>query len=340
MKKIIAVVLVLVAGAAFLMVQASNDDQNNSSETQKDKFRFSLDWVPNTNHTGVYVAQANGYYDEENIELEILPNPNANPTDGLLLEDKADAAIGFTEGVTTAAASDSPITSIAAVISTNTSALAVRASDNIDSLAELDGKTFGGFGADFEAAAMKAVIKNDGGKGDFKSAVVSTGPMEALETGNVDFVWIFEGWDGLKAKRDGFDVKLFPVKEHGLPDYYTPNIVATPAKIESNPDLLKRFMRATQKGYQFAIDNPDQAAKILIDNTDKGTFEDEGLVYDSQKYLTDKYAHADKPWGFQKAELWQNYPQFMVRSGAILDTAGKPVASIDNSKLYTNQFVE
>lgn len=338
-KLIIAVVLAGIAGAAFLVVQ-ENNSQSNSVEKKKDKFRFALDWTPNTNHTGVYVAQAKGYYAQENIELEILPNPNANPTDPLLLEDKADAAIGFTEGVTMAAASDSPISSIAAIISTNTSAVAVRTDDNINSLAELDGKIFGGFGADFETAAMKAAIKNDGGKGDFKSAVVSTGPIDALESGNVDFVWIFEGWDGIKAKRDGIDLKLFPVIKHGLPDYYTPNIVATPTKIKSNPDLLKRFMRATQKGYDFAIKNSDEAAKILIDQAGQGAFDDEQLVYESQKYLADKYAHEFLPWGFQKAEFWQNYPNFMVENEAILNSKGQPVKNIVFTKLYTNQFIE
>lgn len=339
-KLVIAVVLVFLAGATFFIVQNKNDSQNNEFGKSKDKFRFAMDWIPNTNHTGIYVADAKGYYAEENIELDILPNPNANPTDPLLLENKADAAIGFTEGVTSAAASESPITSIAAVISTNTTAVAVRAGDNINSLAELDGKTFGGFGADFENTAMKAVIKNDGGKGEFKSVVVSTGPIEALDSGNVDFVWIFEGWDGLKAKRDGIDLKLFPVKDHGLPNYYTPNIVAAPDKIKSNPDLLKRFMRATQKGYEFAIKNPDESAKILIDGAGKGVFEDEALVHESQKYLADKYSHTNKPWGFQQAEFWQNYPDFMIANKAILDTEGKPVQNIDTSKLYTNQFVE
>lgn len=333
---LILIALVSFAGAAFLIQQNSDSKQGN----QKDKFRFALDWTPNTNHTGIYVAEAKGYYGKENLDLEILPNPGGTSTDPLILEDKADAAIGFSEGVTASAASGSPITSIAAILSTNTTAVAVRSSDNINSLAELDGKTFGGFGAKFEAAAMKAVIQHDGGKGEFKSAVVSTGPIEALDSGNVDFVWIFEGWDGIKAKRDGIDLKLFLVKEHGLPDYYTPNIIAAPDKIESDPKLFKRFMRATQKGYEYAIKNPDEAAKILINQAKKGVFEDEELVYQSQRYLTDKYSHDYLPFGYQKAEMWQNYPNFMAEKGAILNSEGQPVKNIDVSSLYTNQFIQ
>lgn len=337
LKILIIVIAVVLAGAAGL--QLTKDKNNNGPDQPKQKVTLALDWTPNTNHTGIYVAKHNGWYAEENIEVEIIPYSSAS-TDALVSSGKADVGIGFTEGVVSSAAGDSPVVSIAAIIAHDTSSVATRAEDNINSLSELDGKIYGGYGAPYEEAVMKHIIRNDGGEGEFKQVVVDTAPLEALESKKVDFVWIFDGWDGIEAKRRGFEIKQFPVTEHGIPDRSTPNIITSPQAISDNPELLERFMKATIRGYEFARSNPDEAARALIEAASKGTFADEELVYESQRYLSDRYQEEGKTWGYQEPELWQNYPEFMLQQEAILDAAGKPVDDLDFESLYTNQFIE
>jgi ABC-type nitrate/sulfonate/bicarbonate transport system substrate-binding protein len=341
MSKIKILSLLIIGGALIaggLAIQ--NNNQEDQAQQPKQKITLALDWTPNTNHTGIYVAKQNGWYDEENIDLEILPYTLSSTTDVLVSSGKADVGIGFTEGVVSSAAGDSPVVSIASIIAGNTSSIATRAKDNINSLSELDGKVYGGYGAPYEEPVMNQAIKNDGGEGEFKQVVVDTAPLDALESGKVDFVWIYDGWEGIQAKRRGFDIKHFPIVEHGIPDYSTPNIITSPQAISEKSDLLKRFMNATIRGYEFARTNPDEAARILIEAAPKGTFPDEELVYESQRYLSPHYQQDGKIWGLQDFELWQNYPEFMVKNKAVLDVSGNPVESIDFNSLYTNQFIE
>ncbi len=333
---VLILTVVLIGVAAFLL--AKNKDELDNEHT-KDKVTLALDWTPNTNHTGIYVAKQNGWYDEENIDLEIIPY-SSTQSDVLVASGKADIGIGFTEGVVSSAAGDSPVVSIATIIAGNTSSIAVRAEDNINSLAELDGKIYGGYGAPYEEPVMKQAIKNDGGEGKFKQVVVNTAPLDALESKKVDFVWVYDGWEGIEAKQRGFEIKQFPIIEHGIPDYSTPNIITSPKEISERSDVLKRFMKATVRGYEFARSNPDEAARLLILANPGGTFPNEGLVYESQKYLSPRYQTEGKTWGLQDPELWHNYPEFMVRNKAVLDVSGNPVDSIDYDALYTNQFIE
>lgn len=336
--KILSIVMIAVfIGTAGLLLAKNKD--NDNSDQPKQKITLALDWTPNTNHTGIYVAEHNSWYAEENIDLEIIPY-SLTPSDVLVSSGKADVGIGFTEGVVSSAAGDSPVVSVATIIANNTSSIATRAKDNITSLAELDGKIYGGYGAPYEEPVMKQAIKNDGGEGKFKQVVVDTSPLDALESGKVDFVWIYDGWEGIQAKRQGFEIKQFSIIEHGIPNYSTPNIITSPQAISEKSDLLERFMKATVRGYEFARLNPEEAAKILIEAAQSGTFPDEELVYESQRYLSSRYQEEGKPWGLQDPELWHNYPEFMVQNKTVLDVSGHPVDSIDFESLYTNQFIE
>lgn len=336
-KILIVILAVVLVGAGGLLLANKNKDNNQGKP--KDKVTLALDWTPNTNHTGIFAAKQNGWYTEENIDLEIVPYSSTS-SEVLVTSGKADVGIGFTEGVVSSAAGDSPVVSIATIIAGNTSSIVTRSGDNIDSLADLDGKIYGGYGAPYEEPVMKQAIKNDGGEGKFKQVVVDTSPLDALESDKVDFVWIYEGWEGIEAKRRGFDIKHFPVVEHGIPNYSTPNIITSPEAISDNSDLLERFMKATLRGYELARTNPEEAAGLLIKANPPGTFPDEELVYESQRYLSTLYQEEGKTWGLQDPDLWHNYPEFMVQNKAVLDVSGKPVENIDFDSLYTNQFIE
>ncbi|MEX2014420.1 MAG: ABC transporter substrate-binding protein [Candidatus Saccharimonadales bacterium] len=337
LKILIVISAIVLAGAAGLLLANKNKDKNQ--DQQKQKITLALDWTPNTNHTGIYVAKQNGWYDEENIELEIIPYATT-PSDVLVSSGQADVGIGFTEGVVSSSAGDSPVVSIAAIIANNTSSIATRASDNINSLADLDGKIYGGYGAPYEEPVMKQAIKNDGGEGEFEQVVVDTAPIDALESKKVDFVWVYDGWEGIEAKKRDFEIKQFPIVEYGIPDYSTPNIITSPQAISEKSDLLKRFMNATVRGYEFARTNPDEAAKLLIEANPAGTFPDKELVYESQRYLSPRYQQEGKAWGLQDPQFWRDYPEFMVANDAVVDVSGNPVDSLDFNALYTNQFLE
>ncbi|HEX5797607.1 MAG TPA: ABC transporter substrate-binding protein [Candidatus Saccharimonadales bacterium] len=338
MKKILYILIaVLVLGVFAWAWQDKVSRDNASKELQP--VSLALDWTPNTNHTGIYVAKANGWYRDQGIDLKILPYSDSTSSDVLVATGKADTGIGFTEYIVADAAVGSQVVSLAAIIAHNTSVIAVRQDSGITSPKQLDGKTFGGFGAPYEKAVMGQVIKNAGGAGNFNTVTVNTSPLQALKDKVIDFVWVFEGWEGLQAKREGLALTTFDLRDYGIPDYSTPNIISSPKTIEQKPELLKRFMAATVKGYEYARRNPEESARLLIENTPPATFADRELVYESQRFLSPLYQDPGLAWGVQDPSYWRAYPQFMLDKKTVLDASGDPVDSLNFSSLFTNEFL-
>ena len=301
---------------------------------------LALDWTPNTNHTGIYVALANKWYEEEGIDLTILPFSEAVLPDVVVASGKADIGIGSTEGVVADAAAGAPVVSIAAIMPHGTSALAVLKSSGITRPAELTDKIYGGFGAPFEEPVINTIIRNDGGDGTFKNVTLRIEALNALKSRRIDFAWIFLGWEGVQAQREGIDLTTFPITAYGIPDYSSPDIITSPETLAKKTDALRRFMRATARGYEYAREHPREAAQFLINAAPPGTFPDSALVLQSQAYLSPRYAEAGKKWGMQSKQAWHDYPKFMLDNKAVIDVNGKPVTSLNFDALYTNELLQ
>ncbi|HEX3082129.1 MAG TPA: ABC transporter substrate-binding protein [Candidatus Saccharimonadia bacterium] len=300
----------------------------------------ALDWTPNTDHTGMYVAQAKGWYKEQGIDLKILPYSSDVTSSTLLDTGKADVGIVSTEDIVSGQAKGHPLTAIGAVLQHNTSGLIVRADSGITTPKDLDGKTYGGWGSPLETAVVGAIIKNAGGQGTVKNVTLDVSAMPALESRKIDVVWVLAGWELIQAKRDGLANHFFPVTKYGIPDSPTLSFTVAPDKLKTQPNLLSRFMKATAQGYEYARQHPQESAQILIKGTPKGTFPDEGLVIESQSYVSTQYADAGGKWGTENATAWKNYTQFLLGAGTVTDASDKPVTTLNIPALYNNQFVQ
>jgi len=303
-------------------------------------FTVILDWTPNTNHTGMYVALAKGWYKDEGLDVKILPYASGTSPEVLVTSGKADVGVSTAEGVVASAASGNPVVSIATIIQHNTSGFMALANNGITSPKDLDNKIDGDSASPLETAILHAIITKDGGNGTVKNVNLDVGAMQALTSKKIDFFWVFEGWEVIQAKQQGLKVVYFPSSKYGIPDYYTPVLVASPVEIKQRPELLKKFMRATAKGYQYAISNPKDAAALLIATTPKGTFPDTKFISTSQNFLSAHYVDKGRQWGLQDAKSWHDYPQFMLDAGAVVDNNGKPLHSLNFDSLYTNNFLK
>ncbi len=324
--------------AATTAVSATTAAATNAVAT---KLTLALDWVPNTNHTGIFVAQQKGFYKEAGIDLQILPYADGAIPDILVGEGKADLGISGGDGVATYRAAGQPVVSIGAIIQHNTSGFAYLNGSGITRPRDLAGKRYAGFGAAYEEPVIAAIIKKDGGT-DTKIQNITTnvGGYQAVAAKQADFVWIFAGWDGIQAKRDKVDLGMFFLKDTGIPDFYTPVIISSDNNVKSKAAALKAFMAATAKGYDFAIANPKEAADLLIAANPKGTFSDPELVYESQAYLSARYKEDASKWGQQTLKAWSEYPKFLYDNGVLQDPNGKPLSKeLDYTRLFTNDFL-
>ena len=302
---------------------------------------IGLDWTPNTNHTGVFVAQQQGWYAAEGLDVTILPYAEGNSPESQVAAGRATFAFSFEEAVTVARAAGRPLVSLAAVILHNTSAFVTLADSGLDRPAKLEGTRYAGFGSPFEEPVIQTVLTCDGAPtGHVQNITTNVFGFEALQAHQADFVWIFQGWEGIGAQRAGVQLNVMSPLDYCVPNYYTPVIVTNEQLIQQQPDLIRRFMRATSRGYDLAITSPEQAADLLIKAAPPGSFPDPGLVADSAQWLAPRYKE-DKPrWGEQDLQTWTDYPQFMVSSGKLLDANGAPVTQdLNYADFFTNDFL-
>ncbi|MEG1583535.1 MAG: ABC transporter substrate-binding protein, partial [Anaerovorax sp.] len=291
-----------------------------------------LDYVPNTNHTGLYAALDLGYYKEQGLDVKIIePADSTTPT--LIAAGKGDFGISYQEDVTYALTAEEPlpIKAIATIIQHNTSGFASVKEKNILSPKDFEGKVYAGWGAPSEEAVIKAVMTSVGADPEKISIVTSDGSGYSVLKDKVDLMWIFWAWDGIASQMEGMDLNYTELRElDPRLDYYTPVIIANNDTIENNPEMVKKFMTATKKGYEYAIANPQDAAKVIHKYTPDYDIE---MVTKSQEYLKDKYREGTEVWGVMKDEVWDGYTEFMVENGLI-------EKAIPAKDCYTNAFVE
>ncbi|MGZ7443171.1 ABC transporter substrate-binding protein [Paenibacillus sp. TH7-28] len=292
--------------------------------------KLVLDWSPNTNHTGLYVAKELGYFKEEGLNVDIVL-PGAGGAEAMVASGEVPFGVSVQENVTQSRMQGVPLVSIAAVIQHNTSGFAAPAGKNIKSPKDFEGKTYGGWGSPVEEAVMKSIMDQEGADvSKVKFLNIGDADYFTAVKRDIDFAWIFYAWTGIEAELRGEPLDMLYVKDYSDKlDYYTPVIVTNEKTIANDPELVKSFMRAVSKGYNYAIDHPEEAAQILL----KAVPElDHDLVVASQKWLSPKYQDDAARWGEQKKEVWQNYSDWMHERGLL----EKP---LEVDAAFTNEFL-
>jgi ABC-type nitrate/sulfonate/bicarbonate transport system substrate-binding protein len=302
--------------------------------------RVALDWTPNTNHTGLFVAQQEGWFRDAGLDVQILPYNSTSP-DTLVSSGAAEFGISFQDSFTFSKAAGADITSVMAVLQHWATEIAVKADRaDITSPRDLDGKTYGGFGAPGEEPMMRAVIRDAGGSGTFTTVVLGTAAYEALYDGQVDFTVPFVAWEGIEAQLRGMPLKTFAYTDYGFPDAYNVLLIGNTPWLQANPELAARFVQAVQRGYQLAADDPDRAAQLLMD-ANPGAFTEPQLVTRSQEMLAADYLRDENGRvGPQTLEKWAGYSGWVFDSGVLTGPDGAPLSTRpDFSTWFTNDYL-
>jgi ABC-type nitrate/sulfonate/bicarbonate transport system substrate-binding protein len=325
---VFAIVLITVLAGC----NSDNEDTNASEEGKELKsVSIVLDWTPNTNHTGLYVAKNQGFFEDQGLDVEILL-PGEAGADQLVASGQADFGISYQESITEARVQDVPIVSIGAVIQHNTSGFAAPVDRGIKTPADFEGKTYGGWGAPVEEAVIESLMKQEDADVS-KIENINMGNSDfftAVERGDIDFAWIYYGWTGVEAELRDMELDMVYLTDYSEKlDYYTPIIATSEKKIANDPETVKAFMAAVSQGYEYAIEHPSEAADILIEAVPDL---DPELVKASQKWLSPKYQDDAKQWGIQSQEVWENYANWMYENGLL-------EAELDVEKAFTNEFL-
>lgn len=276
-----------------------------------------LDWVPNTNHTGLYVALEKGFYKDLGLNVEIMQPPEGGAL-SLVAAGKAEFAVSFQEEIGPALTSENPlpVVAVASIIDHNVSGIISLKEKGIDSPSKLEGKRYASWDTPFERAILTNIVEGDGG--DFSKVELIpntvTDVISALQT-DIDAVWVYYGWDGIATELAGLDTNYIAFRDiNPVFDFYTPVLASGTKYLEENEEEAKKFLEATAKGYEYAIANPEEAAEILMKHAPEVDLE---LAKASQAFLANEYQAEKESWGTIDETRWTTFYDWMYEEGLI-----------------------
>lgn len=313
---------IILAGLLLTMllslVGCKNETASVKKEEKKTKITFVLDWTPNTNHTGLYVAQEKGYFEQAGLEVEIVQPPEDGAR-ALVASGAAQFGVDCQDTMVTTIQGENklPVTAVAALLQHNTSGIISRKGEGMDTPKGLEGKSYATWDLDVEKAMIKNVVEKDGGDFSKVQLIPSTVTDEvtALQSKSVDAIWVFYGWAGIATKVKGVETDYFNFKDiNPVFDYYTPLIIGNDNFLKDHKEEAKAFLDAVRKGYEDAIEHPKEAAEILL----KAAPEiDKELAMESQTWISKQYKAEVSQWGYIDPTRWNNFYNWLYENKLI-----------------------
>lgn len=325
MKKVLALILAL---AMLLTLTACGGKEEET-------ITFVLDWTPNTNHTGIYVALQKGWFEEAGLKVDVVQPPEGGSA-LLVASGKAQFAVTAQDSIAPALTGENamPLTTVAAILQHNTSGIVSRAGEGMDTPKGLEGHKYATWDSPVEKATIRQVMAADGGDFDKVELIPSTvtDEVSALKSGDVDAIWIFYGWAGIACEVAGLPIDYFDFADFDpVLDFYTPIIVSNNDWLASNPETAKAFLAALSRGYEYAAENPKEAADILMEAAPELKSNAE-LVYRSQEYLAGEYIADAARWGEIDPDRWGGYFTWLNDNG-LMETP------LDPGMGFTNEYL-
>lgn len=330
-KRILAVLLSVLLVTAMTGCGSKKEE---AGDGKLKKITFVLDWTPNTNHTGIYVAKEKGYFKEAGLDVEIVQPPE-DGAEVLVGSGKAQFGVSFQDTMMPAVIGDDalPIKAVAAVLQHNTSGIVSRKGEGIKRPKGLEGKKYATWNQDIEKAILKQVVEKD--KGNFSKVKMIpstvTDEVSALKSKKVDAIWIYYGWAGIATEVAGLDTDYFAFKDiDPVFDYYTPVIIGNSDWMKENEETAKAFLSAAKKGYEYAIEHPENAGNILCEASPEL---DSKMVQASQKYMKDQYKAEVEQWGYINPKRWNAFYDWISEKGL-------SKTKIPENTGFTNDYLE
>lgn len=330
LKKSLSILLIL--SLLFTLGACGTNGNVENTANDLEKVTFVLEWSPNTNHTGVYVAQAKDFYKDLGLDVEIVAPPEGGAS-SLVASGKAQFGVDVQEALGTELSLENPlpITAVASIIDHNTSGLISAKEKDIDDFSKLEGKIYASWDGATELAIMKQTMTDAGCNFDKLKTVPApaTDAVSLIQSGDIDVVWVYEAWDVISAQLSNVDYNFIKFSdETPVLDFYTPLIIANNDFLEAHPETAKKFIEATAKGYEYAIENPEDAAQILVDAVPELSLD---LVTASQQFLAKEYKAEKTQWGTFDEERWTNFYDWMYDQKLIPSALGNAG--------FTNEFL-
>jgi putative hydroxymethylpyrimidine transport system substrate-binding protein len=299
-------------------------------KTHTEQATLILDFTPNAVHAGIYTALAEGWYEQQGIDLHVV-TPSAT-TETLELIDAGRAQFGLADGSDVAGliAKGGDARAVLALGQRPFGGLIALAGEHLRSPAQLQGRTVGITGVPSDTAVLDTEVKDAGGDpAKVKVANVGFDGPRALVAGRIAAFTGFIPDEGVQLSLSGHPTTSFPLDRWGGPSY--PGLVAftTRKLIASDPGLVRGFVTATVKGYEAVLADPKLGLKDLLKANPSLPA---GLTLASLKAYLPLFAGPAVAFGTLQKKNLKAMSEWMLANG-LIDRAVRP------ARYGTNRFL-
>src|SRR5690625_794778 len=314
----------------FIILSACGNGNENEKEVveegkstdETNKVSIMLDWYPNAVHSYLYVAEEKGYFAEEGLDVEFqFP---ANPTDPLTLAASGNVTMGLyyqPDVIMAKANEDIPVKAVAAVVREPLNHVVYRSDDPLGSPKELEGKQVGYPGIPINEAIVKTIVNHDGGDYDKVEMInVEFELGSSLISEQVDAVsGMYVNHEVPVLRSKGYEIDFFNPVDYGVPSYYEIVAVTSEDTWENKQTDIEAFWKAARKGFDFMVENPEDALQIILDNQDEANFPlDKEVEMESMSILLPKMK-SESGFGTQKTSSWEDTADWLKKNELIDD---------------------
>lgn len=324
---LVVVAALVVAGVALWVGKTS---QKYPGSLQK--VSLQLKWLHQAQFAGFYVAAQKGFYKEEGLDVSISP-VGEDLSSMKVIERVVNREFQF--GVTganqiiAARATKLPVKAVAVIYQQSPVALVGLQKTGIKKLADLIGKSTGVWRGQDTEAVYGAMLKNAGIDSARIKEVNISSSVEPLISGRVDTQMVYLINEGLEIRERGYALNTIYPEDYGV-QFYGDALVTTDAMIEQNPDLVARFVRASLRGWNWAVEHPDQAAMFSLRyNSALNASHQTNMMQSSLPFIYTSKTDI----GGMDAKTWNAMENILLREGLIK-------SRIPVEDLFTTKFLQ
>lgn len=325
MKKYLIIIGLLLLIASIFA--AKNIFLAKKSSIERIKINVRLKWIHQAQFSGFYVAREKGYYNDEGLDVTLNPGgPDISPTQTVLTGTDQFGVIGADQ-ILLAREKNVPLRSIAVIYKQSPVAISSLEESKITSASDLKGKTIAVvYGKDEEIIYKALLEKNNINRADVKEVPLLF-DLSQLTTKKVDAQIVYEINEPILLKQKGFNINLIKPRDYGI-NFYSDTIFTTDEMINNQPEIVSKFMRATKKGWEEAINNQDEAINFVLKYNNSLNKEHQSEFLKLSIPLIIK----DSQFGISDIDGWKSMQELMLKQGVM-----KKEVALDDA--FTNKYL-
>jgi putative hydroxymethylpyrimidine transport system substrate-binding protein len=259
-----AIVATIALALGFAACGEKSEDVTGAEPTP---VTLTLDFYPNPDHAGIYMAEKLGYFADAGLDVSIqTPSDPAAPTK-LVAAGQSDLAISYEPEVLLAHEEGLDVVAIGALVNRPLTSMIWLAKSGIKGIADLRGRTIATAGIPYQDAYLKTILaRGNLSPGDVKTVNVGFGLLPAILGGKADaMLGGFSNVEGVDLRLRGKGPVVTPVDQLGVPTYDELVFVANRTRLEEDPEPYRLFLAALSRGTAAAVNSPDATVDALLE---------------------------------------------------------------------------